>query len=109
MKCEHCGRVIREGDTIHATKYGTLTCTGFKAAQESAVVVICEPCGARVSQYMYSTLDPRAFTYPTIFKLVTDLTTLMKNGYKLIQRIASLPVSDQRALHHLVNSCKQTK
>jgi hypothetical protein len=48
-------------------------------------------------------------SYPTIFKMVTELTSLMKNGYKLIQHIANLPSSDQRALHHLVTSCKTTK
>jgi len=59
--------------------------------------------------YVYSSLDNRALTYPTIFKMVTELMSLMKNGYKLIQSIATLPAPDQRALLHLVASCKTSK
>lgn len=109
MKCEYCGRAIRQGDTIHGIKYGTLTSTGFRAASDSAVTVICGTCGNRVYQMVYSSLDNRALTYPTIMKMVTDLTSLMKNGYKLIQNIASLPASDQKALQHLVTTCKQAE
>jgi len=60
-------------------------------------------------EFVYASLDTRALSYPTIFKMVTDLTSLIKNGYKLIQHVANLPASDQRALHHLVTTCKQTK
>ncbi len=94
---------------IHGIKYGTLTSTGFKAAQDSAVTVICGPCGNRVYQMVYSSLDTKALTYPTIIRMITELTSLMKNGYKLIQNIASLPASDQKALQHLVTSCQQAK
>ena len=107
MKCELCGRTLREGDTIHGIRYGMLTSTGFKVAQDSAVVVICEPCGNKVHQYVYSSLDNRALAYPIIYKMVTDLTSLMKNGYKLIQNIAKLPAPDQRALYHLIDSVKE--
>ncbi len=107
MKCEYCGRTLRQGDTIHGLKYGTLTPTGFKAASDSAVTVICGPCGNKVYQIVYSSLDTRALSYPTMLKMVTELTSLMKNGYKLIQYIASLPATDQRALYHLVTSSKQ--
>ncbi|TGU71634.1 hypothetical protein E4633_15110 [Geomonas terrae] len=109
MKCEYCGRTLRYGDTIHGIKYGTLTTTGFKAASDSAVTVICGPCGNKVYQYVYSSLDTKALSYPTIFKMVTELTSLMKNGYKLIQHIANLPAADQRALNHLVSTCQQIK
>ncbi|HJV64862.1 MAG TPA: hypothetical protein VJ550_03920 [Geomonas sp.] len=109
MKCEYCGRILRQSDAILGIKYGTLTATGFKAAQDSAVTVICGSCGEKVYQYVYSSLDTRALAYPTIFKMVTDLTSFMKNGYKLIQSIASLPAPDQRALLHLVTSCKTSK
>ncbi len=109
MKCEYCGRALRQGDTIHGLKYGTLTGTGFKPASDSAVTVICGPCGNRVYQMVYSSLDTRSLTYPTIFKMVTELSALMKNGYKLIQNIASLPSSDQKALQHLVTTCKQAE
>ncbi|TGU71187.1 hypothetical protein E4633_12635 [Geomonas terrae] len=107
MKCEYCGRTLREGDTIHGLKYGTLTHSGFKAASDSAVTVICGTCGNKVYQMVYSSLDTRALSYPTMLKMVTELTSLMKNGYKLIQHIASLPATDQRALYHLVTSSKQ--
>jgi hypothetical protein len=100
---------MRPGHVIHAIKYGTLTSNGFKAAQDSAVTVICGACGEKAYQYVYSSLDTRALTYPTIFKLVTELMSLMKNGYKLIQNIASLPASDQKALHHLVTTCKESR
>lgn len=107
MNCEHCGMALRQGDIIHGIKYGTLTSTGFKAAPDSAVTVICGPCGEKVYQYVYSYLDNRALSYPTIFKMVTDLTSLIKNGWKLIQNIAKLPATEQRALQHLVTSCKE--
>jgi hypothetical protein len=109
MKCEYCGRTLRQGDAVHGLRYGTLTVTGFKAAQDSAVTVICGPCGEKTYEYVYFSLDNRALAYPTIFKMVTELTSLMKNGYKLIQSIASLPASDQRALHHLVTTCKESR
>lgn len=109
MKCEYCGRTLRQGDTIHGIRYGTLTSTGFKAASDSAVTVICGPCGNRVYQMVYSSLDTRALTYPTIIRMVTELASLMKNGYMLMQKIAKLPASDQKALQHLVTSCQQTK
>lgn len=107
MKCEYCGRSLREGDTIHGIKYGTLTSTGFKPALDSAVTVICGTCGNKVYQMVYSSLDNGTLSYPTILKMVTELTSLMKNGYKLIQHIASLPATDQRALYHLVTSSRQ--
>jgi hypothetical protein len=109
MMCEHCGRILREGDTINGIKYGTLTSTGFKAGQDSAVVIICEPCASKAMEFIYSSLDTRALSYPTIFSMVTELTSLMKNGYKVIQSIARLPATDQRALHHLVTACKTSK
>lgn len=109
MKCEYCGKTMRHGDTIHGIKYGTLTGTGFKAAGDSAVTVICGPCGDKIYRYVYSSLDTRALTYPTIMRMVTDLTSLMKNGYKLIQNIASLPASEQIALQHLVITCKESR
>ena len=107
--CEHCGKLLRQGDTIHGIKYGTLTNTGFMAAKDSAVSVICDDCGNKVYRFVYASLDEGKIAYPAIFKMVTDLTTLMKNGYKLIQNIAKLPASDQKALQHLVISCKQSK
>lgn len=81
MRCECCGRQLGQGDIIHGVKYGTLTSAGFKPASDSAVTVICGSCGEKVYQYVYSSLDNRALSYPTIFKMVTELTSLMKNGY----------------------------
>lgn len=107
MNCEYCGKTIRQGETIHGIEYGSLTATGFKAAQDSAVTVICGSCGDRVYQYVYSSLDNRALAYPAIFKMVTELASLMKNGYKLVQNIATLPKADQLALQHLISSCKK--
>jgi len=109
MKCELCSSTLEQEDTIHGIKHGTLTSTGFKSAPDSAVTVICGSCGEKVFKYVYSSLDNRALSYPTIFKMVTDLTALLKNGYKLIQNIASLPASDQRALYHLVTYSKSSK
>jgi len=109
MKCEYCGRTLRTGDVIHGIKFGTLTSSGFNPAQDSAVTVICGSCGAKALEFIYYSLDTRALAYPAIFKMVSELSSLMKNGYKLIQNIASLPSSDQRALQHLVTSCKQIK
>lgn len=109
MKCEYCGRTLRQGDIIHGLKYGTLTATGFKAALDSAVTVICGPCGEKVYQCVYSSLDNRALAYSVIFKMVAELTSLMKNGYKVVQNIASLPAKQQIALKILISACKESR
>jgi len=109
ITCEYCGRKLRVGDTIHGIKYGTLTTSGFKAAQDSAVVVICETCGNRICNIVYGYLDEGKMAYPLIFNMYNELTSLMKNGYKLIRSIAKLPRADQLALQHLITACKQTK
>jgi len=109
MKCEFCGKRMKQGDVVHGIKYGTLTSTGFMAAKDSAVSVICDDCGNKVYRFVYASLDDGKIAYPAIFKMVTDLAALMKNGYKMIHSIATLPASDQKALQHLVSSCKQSK
>jgi hypothetical protein len=73
--CEYCGRALRQGDTIHAIKYGTLTVTGFKASQASAVVVLCDSCGNNVSNIVYSYLDHGKLAYPVIFIMYNELTS----------------------------------
>jgi transcription elongation factor Elf1 len=107
-KCEYCDKQLREGDTIHGIKHGALTSTGFVAAQDSAVTVICGPCGEKVYNLVYGSLDS-SLGYPAIFDMYTDLITVMKNGYKLIQAIAKLPVADQRAIQHMIESCKSLR
>lgn len=109
MKCEYCNRRLMQGDTIHGIKYGTLTATGFKAAQDSAVTVICGSCGEKMYQFVYASLDRGTLAYPIIFKMVNELTSLMKNGYKVIQNIATLPKEDQQALQHLIIACKESR
>jgi len=109
VKCEYCGRPLREGDTIHGIRYGTLTSTGFKAAQDSAVTVICGECGALVDLIIYSYLDHNKLKYPVIFKMYTDLKASMENGYKMIQSIAKLPLQEQRSLQHLIAACKESR
>lgn len=98
-----------QGDTIHGLRYGTLTATGFKTAQDSAVTVICDDCGTMVYQIVYSYLDRDKLKYPLIFKMYTDLKASMENGYKLIQLIATLPRESQQALQHLVIAYKSSK
>lgn len=109
MKCEYCGRPLRRGDPIHGIRYGTLTTTGFKAAQDSAVTVICGDCGTMVNQIVYSYLDGDKLKYPAIFKMYTELKASMGNGYKLIQHIARLPRESQQALQHLITTSKTSK
>lgn len=107
--CEYCGRKLREGDTIYGIKYGTLTTTGFKAAQDSAVTVICGDCGTLVYQIVYSYLDRDKLKYLVIFKMYTELKASMGNGYKVIQSIAKLPRESQQALQHLIASSKSVR
>lgn len=107
--CEYCGKALREGNIIHAIKYGALTTNGFKAAQDSAVTVICGPCGEKVYQIIYGYLDEGRIAYPVIFDMYNELTSVMKNGYKLIQCIAKLPRADQLALRHLITICKSSR
>ena len=107
--CEYCGKQLRQGDIIHGVRFGTLTSTGFKPDQASAVVVICDSCGNKVSNIVYSYLDQGKMAYPVIFNLYNELTILMKNGYKLIQNIAKLPRADQQALQHLITISKSSR
>jgi len=109
MKCEWCNKALRRGDTVHGLKYGSLACSGFAPAKDSAVTVICGPCGEKVYQLVYASLDKGTLAYPVIFKMYNELTTLMKNGYKLISAISKLPAKEQHALRHLVESCKTVR
>jgi hypothetical protein len=107
--CEYCGKTLRQGDSVHGIKYGSLASSGFVPAKDSAVTVICGPCGNTVYQLVYASLDKGTLAYPVIFKMYSELTTLMKNGYKLISAISKLPAKEQHALQHLVESCKSAR
>lgn len=109
MICEYCNRTLKPGDTVHGLKYGTLTTSGFKAAKDSAVTVICGDCGTLLYQIVYSYLDHDKLKYPVMFKMYMELKASMDNGYKLIQNIAQLPRESQQALQHLIATSKQTK
>jgi hypothetical protein len=73
------------------------------------VTVICGPCGNQVYRFVYASLDERRLAYPVIFNLVNELTSLMRNGYRLILSISKLPAREQAALKLLVASCKDAK
>jgi len=107
--CEYCGRTLRRGDTVHGIKYGTLASSGFVPAKDSAATVICGPCGNQVYRFVYASLDEERIAYPVIFKMVSELTTLMKNGYKMIQAISKLPAREQVAIRHMIESCKSAR
>ena len=109
MKCELCGKVLRNGDTIHGIKYGSLANGGFVPAKDSAVTVICGPCGNLIYGLVYASFEQRKLAYPSIIKLYEELTGIMKNGWKVIQAISKLPVTDQTAIKHLIESCKSAK
>lgn len=109
MKCEYCGKTLRQGDTVHGIKYGSLASSGFVPAKDSAVTVICGPCGNKVYGFVYASLDEGKIAYPVIFNMVTELTTLMKNGYKMIQAISKLPAREQVAIRHMIESCKSAR
>lgn len=108
MKCEYCGKTLRQGDTVHGLKYGSLVFIGFMPAKDSAVTVMCGPCGEMVFSLVYAKHDPGKPTYPALFKIYHELTDLMRNGYKLIEGISKLPVSDQTAIQRLITVCKQS-
>ena len=109
MTCEYCGKSLRRGDTVHGIRYGSLAGNGFIPARDSAVTVICGPCGNQIYRVVYSSLDRGKLDHPAIFKLYSELGTLMKNGWKLIQAISKLPVQDQTALQRLITICKESK
>jgi hypothetical protein len=109
MNCEYCGKALRHGDTVHGIKYGTLASNGFIPAKDSAVTVVCGPCGNQVYRFVYASLDERKLSYPIIFNMVNELTNLMRNGYKLIQSISKLPAREQAALKLLVATCKEAR
>jgi hypothetical protein len=107
--CEYCGKALRRGDTVHGIKHGSLAPSGFVPAKDAAVTVLCNDCSQKVYRLVYASLDTGKLAYPTIFKMYTELTTLMKNGYKLIFAISKLPAEEQHALRHLVESCKSSR
>jgi hypothetical protein len=107
--CELCNKTIRLGETVQGIKYGSLVSGGFRPAQDSAATVLCSACGEKVCRMVYASLDNRKLAYPVIFRMVTELTGLMKNGYKVIQAIAALPTKEQSALHRLIIACKENK
>jgi len=107
--CELCTRTLRQGDTVHGIKHGSLAHSGFVPAKDAAVTVLCNDCSQKVYRLVYASLDTRTLAYPVIFKMYNELTTLMKNGYKLISAISKLPAKEQHALRHLVESCKSVR
>jgi len=109
MMCEYCGKRMMPGDAIHGIRYGKLTSTGFIPARDSAVTVLCGECGNRIYRLVYASLDEGKIAYPVIFKMVTELTTLMKNGYKAIEAIAQLPAKEQKTLQHMIETCKSAR
>jgi transcription elongation factor Elf1 len=106
--CECCGKELTDGDTMHGLRYGTLSFTKFIPAKDSAVTVICGPCGEKVYGLIYGSLDS-TLGYPAIFDMYTELIVIMKNGYNLIQAIAKLPAVEQRVIQHMIELCKPTK
>jgi hypothetical protein len=111
MRCEYCKKTIYQGDIAHGIRYGTVDVFKeiFLPAQDSATTIICDQCGEKVYQLVYASLDEGKVAYPVIFNMYNELTMLMKNGYKLIQSIATLPRADQQALQHLINICKSAR
>lgn len=88
---------------------GSLASSGFVPAKDSAATVICGACGNRVYRLVYASLDEGKIPYPVIFNMYNELSTLMKNGYKLIQAISRIPAKEQHALRHMIESCKSVR
>ena len=69
MKCEYCGRQIRQGEVTHGIRYGTIDNSheAFIPAKDSAITVICGPCGEKVYRLVYMSLRnmPNKPTYKT--------------------------------------------
>jgi len=64
MKCEHCSRYIREGETAHGLRYGRVDIVQdiFLPARDSAVSVLCSLCGEMLFKLIYSKLNPTSNT-----------------------------------------------
>ena len=107
--CEYCGKTLRPGDTVHGIKYGTLAGSGFVPAKDAAVTVICGPCGNRLCNFIYASLDQNKRTYPALFNTYEQLATVMKNGYRVIQAMSKLPASDQSAIQLLITISKDVR
>ncbi|UFS71757.1 hypothetical protein LPW11_06075 [Geomonas sp. RF6] len=109
MKCEFCGKWMRQGDIVHGLKYGTLERTGFTPARDSAVTVICGPCSMEIYRIIYGRLENHKVTFPVMFKMHEELSALMKNGYKFVQNMAKLPRTELVALQQLIAICKVSR
>ena len=107
--CEYCGSKLRPGDTVHGLKYGSLASSGFVPARDSAITVMCGPCGEKIYRLVYASLDLNKPTYPALYKTYEELTKCLKNGYKLIQAISKLPVSDHSALQRIITTYNEAK
>ena len=58
---------------------------------------------------VYAKYEPAKPSYPAMFKLYQELTSCMKNGWKVIQAISKLPSSDLTALKRIISTCKESK
>jgi hypothetical protein len=107
MICEYCGKRLMPGDSMHGIRYGKLgNDRRFKPAFDTSDTTLCASCGEKIYRIVYGNLDNENLTYPVIFKLLEELGTLMKNGYKFAQGIANLPRAEQVTLKRLVSICK---
>ena len=107
--CECCNVTLKQGDVVHGIKYGSLAGSGFAPAKDSAPTVICGPCGNMLLKLVYAKYESAKPTYPTMFRVYEELTSCMKNGWKVIQAISKLPASDLSALQRIISLCNQPK
>ena len=83
---------------MHGVRHGSLACSGFAPAKNSAEVVICDQCGDMLLKLVYAKYEPAKPSYPAMFKVYEELSSCMKNGWKLIPAISKLPVSDNSCI-----------
>jgi hypothetical protein len=107
MMCEYCGKHLLPGDTVHGIKFGTLgNDRRFKPSIQSAPTTLCGNCGNDIYRIVYGSMKTNNLTYQEIFKMLDDVRSLMKNGYKFAQGIASLPPEEQSTLKRIIAICK---
>ncbi len=55
MRCEYCNKILRQQETAHAVRFGTVDLVRevFIAAKESAPSIICQSCGEMLLKMLY--------------------------------------------------------
>ena len=80
LSIHNINRILKQGDTVHGIKYGSLAGSGFISSKDSGVTMICGPCGNMLLKLLYVKYEQAKPSYPAMFKVYEELSSCVKNG-----------------------------